>query len=67
VAPFFQTNFELHPSDVEKMSGFSQRSPAGAWMLAAPTIYAAARSLHGTTSDRLIPQRNFAAKSCHTL
>jgi hypothetical protein len=34
---------------------FSQQSSAGAWMLAAPTIYAAARSLHGTTSDRPIP------------
>jgi hypothetical protein len=31
-------------------------------MLAAPTIYAAARSPHGTTSDRLIPQSNSAKK-----
>jgi hypothetical protein len=37
---------------------FSQLSPAGAWMLAAPTIYAAERSPHGTTSDRPIPQSN---------
>jgi hypothetical protein len=37
---------------------FSQRSPAGALMLAAPTIYAAARSPHGTTSDRPIPQNS---------
>jgi hypothetical protein len=36
--------------------GFSQRSPADAWMLAAPTIYTAARSSHSTTSDRPIPQ-----------
>jgi hypothetical protein len=42
--------------------GFSQRSPAGAWMLAPPTIYAAARSLHGTTSDRPIPQSSSAKK-----
>jgi hypothetical protein len=41
---------------------FSQRSPAGAWMLAAPTIYAAARSPYGTTSDRPIPQNSFAKK-----
>jgi hypothetical protein len=41
---------------------FSQRSPAGAWMLADPTIYVAARSLHGTTSDRLIPQSSSAKK-----
>jgi hypothetical protein len=41
---------------------FSQRSPAGAWMLAAPTIYAAARSPHGTTSDRPIPQSSSAKK-----
>jgi hypothetical protein len=41
---------------------FSQRSPAGAWMLAAPTIYAAARSPHGTTSDRPIPQCSSAKK-----
>jgi hypothetical protein len=38
---------------------FSQRSPAGAWMLAAPTIYAAARSPH---LDRPIPKRSFAKK-----
>jgi hypothetical protein len=31
-------------------------------MLAAPTIYAAARSLHGTTSDRPIPQSSSAKK-----
>jgi hypothetical protein len=42
--------------------GFSQRSPSGAWMLAALTIYAAARSPHGTTSDRPIPQRSSAKK-----
>jgi hypothetical protein len=36
----------------------SQRSPAGAWVLAAHTIYAAARSPHGTTSDRPIHQTN---------
>jgi hypothetical protein len=30
---------------------FSQRSPTGAWILAAPTIYAAARSAHSTTSE----------------
>jgi hypothetical protein len=41
---------------------FSQRSPAGAWMLAAPTIYAAARSPHGTTSDHLIPQSSSVKK-----
>jgi hypothetical protein len=41
---------------------FSQRSPAGAWMRAAPTIYAAARSPHGTTSDRPIPQSSSAKK-----
>jgi hypothetical protein len=41
---------------------FSQRSPAGAWKLAAPTIYAAARSPHGTTSDRPIPQSSSAKK-----
>jgi hypothetical protein len=43
---------------------FSQLSPAGAWMLATPTIhvYAAARSLHGTTSDRPIPQSSSAKK-----
>jgi hypothetical protein len=41
---------------------FSQRLPAGAWMLAAPTIYAAARSPHGTTSDRPISQSNSAKK-----
>jgi hypothetical protein len=40
----------------------SQRSPGGAWMLAAPTIYAAARLPHGTTSDRLIPQCSSAKK-----
>jgi hypothetical protein len=43
---------------------FSQRSPAGAWMLAAPTIYAAARSPHGTTSDNPIPQNIPRKKSC---
>jgi hypothetical protein len=31
-------------------------------MLAAPTIYAAARSPHGTTSDRPIPQSSSAKK-----
>jgi hypothetical protein len=31
-------------------------------MLAAPTIYAAARSPHGTTSDRPIPQNSSAKK-----
>jgi hypothetical protein len=41
---------------------FSQRSPAGAWMLAAPTVYAAARSPHGTSSDRPIPQSSSAKK-----
>jgi hypothetical protein len=41
---------------------FSQRSPAGAWMLAAPSIYATARSPHGTTSDRPIPQTSSAKK-----
>jgi hypothetical protein len=41
---------------------FSQLSPAGAWMLAAPTVYAAARSPHGTTSDRPIPQSSSAKK-----
>jgi hypothetical protein len=41
---------------------FSQQSPAGAWMLAVPTIYAAARSPHGTTSDRPIPQSSSAKK-----
>jgi hypothetical protein len=35
---------------------FSKRSPAGVWMLAASSIYAAARSPHGTTLDRSIPQ-----------
>jgi hypothetical protein len=43
---------------------FSQRSPAGAWMLAAPTKYAAARSPHGTTSDRPIPRISSAKKHC---
>jgi hypothetical protein len=42
--------------------GFSQQSPAGAWMLATPTIYAAARSPHGTTSDRPIHQSSSAKK-----
>jgi hypothetical protein len=42
--------------------GFSQRSPAGAWMLATPTIYATARSPHGTTSDRPIPQSSSVKK-----
>jgi hypothetical protein len=41
---------------------FFQRSPAGAWMLAAPTIYAAARSPHCTTSDRPIPQSSSTKK-----
>jgi hypothetical protein len=41
---------------------FSQRSPAGAWMPAAPTIYAAARSPHGTTSHRPIYQSISAKK-----
>jgi hypothetical protein len=41
---------------------FSQRSAAGAWMLAAPTTYAAARSLHGTTSDRPILQNSSTKK-----
>jgi hypothetical protein len=43
-------------------SRFSQQSPTGAWMLAALTIYAAARSPHGTTSDRPIPQSSSAKK-----
>jgi hypothetical protein len=48
--------------------GFSQWSPAGAWMLAAPIIYAAAWSLNGTTSDRPIPQSSSAKKKrCQTL
>jgi hypothetical protein len=41
---------------------FFQGSPAGAWMLAAPTFYAAARSPHGTTSDRPITQSSSAKK-----
>jgi hypothetical protein len=41
---------------------FSQRSLAGAWMLAAPTIYVAARSPHGITSDRPILQSSSAKK-----
>jgi hypothetical protein len=41
---------------------FSQRSLADAWMLAAPTIYAAARSPRGTTSDRPIPQSSSTKK-----
>jgi hypothetical protein len=41
---------------------FSQRSPAGAWMLAAPTLYAAARSPHDTTSGRPIPQSSSVKK-----
>jgi hypothetical protein len=41
---------------------FSQRSLAGAWMLAALTIYAAARALHGTTSDCPIPQSSSPKK-----
>jgi hypothetical protein len=41
---------------------FSQRSPEDAWILAAPTIYAAARSPHGYTSDRPIPQSSSAIK-----
>jgi hypothetical protein len=41
---------------------FSQRSPAGAWMLAAPTVYAAAWSPHGTILDRPIPQSSSAKK-----
>jgi hypothetical protein len=41
---------------------FSERSPAGCWMLAAPTIYAAARSPHGTIIDRPIPQSSSAKK-----
>jgi hypothetical protein len=41
---------------------YSQRSLAGAWMLAAPTIYATARSPHGTTSDRPIPQSSYPKK-----
>jgi hypothetical protein len=46
---------------------FSQRSPPGAWMLAATTIYAAARSPHGTTSERPIPPSSSAKKNCQTL
>jgi hypothetical protein len=41
---------------------FSQWSPAGAWMLAAPTIYAATWSPHGTISDHPILQSSFAKK-----
>jgi hypothetical protein len=41
---------------------FSQRSLTGAWMLAAPIIYAAARSTFGNTSDRPIPQSSSAKK-----
>jgi hypothetical protein len=41
---------------------FSQRSLAGAWMLTAPSIYAAARSPHDTTLDRPIPQSSSAKK-----
>jgi hypothetical protein len=41
---------------------FSQRSPAVAWMLAAPTTYAAARSAHGTTFNHPIPQSISAKK-----
>jgi hypothetical protein len=41
---------------------FSQQSLAGAWMLTAPTIYTAARSSHGTTSDRPISQSSSANK-----
>jgi hypothetical protein len=46
----------------EGLNRFSQRSPAGAWMLAAPPIYAAARSPNGTTSDCPIPQSSSAEK-----
>jgi hypothetical protein len=42
--------------------GFSQRSLAGAWMLAAPTIYGEARSSHGTTLDRPTPQSSSTEK-----
>jgi hypothetical protein len=41
---------------------FSEWSSAGAWILAAPAIYAAARSPHSTTSDRPIPQSSSAKK-----
>jgi hypothetical protein len=41
---------------------FSQRSRADAWKLAARTIYAAAWSPHGTTSDRPIPQNSSMKK-----
>jgi hypothetical protein len=41
---------------------FSQQSPAGIWMPAAPTTYAAARSPHGATLDRPIPQSSSAKK-----
>jgi hypothetical protein len=41
---------------------FSQRPLAGAWMFTAPTIYAAARSLRGTTLDRPNPQSGSTKK-----
>jgi hypothetical protein len=41
---------------------FSTVAGPGAWMLAAPTIYAAARSPHGTTLDRPIPQSSSVKK-----
>jgi hypothetical protein len=41
---------------------FSQRSPASAWMLTAPTIYAAEQLPYDTTSDRKIPQSSSAKK-----
>jgi hypothetical protein len=41
---------------------FSQRSPAGARLLISRTIYAAARSPHGTSLDRPISQSSSAKK-----
>jgi hypothetical protein len=41
---------------------FSQRSPAGAWLLAPRTIYDAARSPHGTTLEHPISQNSSAKK-----
>jgi hypothetical protein len=41
---------------------FSQRSPAGAWLLAPRTTYAAAWSPHGTILDRPISQSSSAKK-----
>jgi hypothetical protein len=45
---------------------FSQQSPVGAWMLRAPTTYAASRPSHSTTLNRPIPQSSSAKKVRHS-